>query len=200
MSVEIVELTDANRDQFGGDIAITSTIPAMHPKLHIPLPGTRASIKGASMYYRTLFKGDIIYKNDPSLEFNFTWWPDNGTEWARNYWMLLTTEKGFVEAEAKDWDIREGLKRIFQVVDGRVCIPIGRNAVGKDEYEVLMVRTQARWLQEQAALQQADSIQAEGEKRIAGSIDDKRVTVMPSRIEVSEHKYDVEQVSIKSKK
>lgn len=189
-----VEINEVNRDQFGGDIAITSTIPLVHPKLGIPLDQTRKSLTGASYLLKTFWRGDIVYIPDPTLEFNFTWYTDDGHQQSRKYWMLLTMEKGFEECKADEWSIRKTLQKVYSVIDNRICLPVGRNAVGKDEYEVLMVRPAERYFSELARLQQMEHILPQAARRVGSSFDDTRnVTVLPPTMTaVDQLQYNVE--------
>ena len=193
-----VQITDANRDQFGGDIAIISTIPLIHPKLGIPLDQTRRSLVGSSLYQGTFWRGDIIYIPDPTLEFNFTRYCDDGHVQSRRLWMLLVYEKGFEECRADEWDLRPELRRAYTVVDNRICLPVGRDAQGKDLYEVVLVRSAERYFLELAKLQQMDSILPAAASRIGSSLDDTRgISVLPPELTTSEHKYNVEDVRVK---
>lgn len=193
-----IKITDANRDQFGGDIAITSTIPAIHPTLGIPLDQTRKSLVGSSLYQGTFWRGDIIYIPDPTLEFNFTRYCDDGHVQSRRLWMLLVYEKGFEECKASEWDLRPELRRAYQTVDNRICLPVGRNPMGKDEYEVVLVRPAARYFLELAKLQQMDNILPTAASRLNSSLDDTRgVSVLPPELTVTEHRYNPEDVRAK---
>lgn len=193
-----IEITEDVRDLYGGDIEITSTVPAVHPLLRIPLAGTRESVKGASFFYHTFFRGDIVYIKDPTLEFNFAWWDDNGSEDSTRMYMLMTIEKGFTECEAKDWNIRPILRRVIEQVDGRLVIRARRNLTGKDEYHVLYYRSRERWQLEKDKLHQVD-LASEADRQIAAAISDKGVSVLPTSMTASEHKYDVGQVSFKGR-
>lgn len=196
----MIEINEANRDLYGGDIAITRSIPAIHPKLGIPLDGTRKSVEGASSYYGTFWRGDIIYKPDPTLEFNFTRFSDDGTPNSKRLWLLLTIEKGFEEAAADQWDLRPELRKIYSVVDNRLCLPVGRNAVGKEEYEVVLVRPAARFFAEETRMmREATKILPDTTAtRLASSIDGERgVSVLPPQMTQSEHRYDVGDVRVK---
>jgi len=192
-----IEINDTNRYLYGGDIAITSTIPKLHPRLGIPLDQTRKSLTGSSYYLGSFWRGDIVYIPDPTLEFNFTRYCDDGSTESRKLWMLLTFEKGFEECKAEEWSLGPELRKAYQVVDNRICLPVGRNAQGKDLYEVVMVRPAERYFSELAKLQQMDSILPDSAKRIGSSFDDKGVSVLPPEMTVSEHRYNVDDVRVK---
>lgn len=194
-----IEINETNRDEFGGDYAITKTIPKIHPKLGIPLPGTRASVRGASQYTGTLFRGDIIYKADPTREFVFTRWDDDGSQHSRKMWLHLTVERGYSACEAKEWDVRKELRQYIEEVDGQLVTRLRRNIAGKDEYQLWLYVPAERWERDEAALR-ATNIAAEADARIANTIDDNRVSVLPTTVEVTPHKYNVDDVAIKTKK
>lgn len=193
-----IKITEANRDQFGGDIAITSTIPLIHPTLGIPLDQTRKSLVGSSAYLGSFWRGDIIYIPDPTLEFNFTRFRDDGHWQSQRLWMLLTYEKGFEECRADEWNMRPELLRAYKYVDNRICLPVGRDAAGKDLYEVVLVRPAERYFAELAKLQQMDNILPTAASRLNSSLDDTRgVSVLPPELSISEHRYNVGDVRTK---
>jgi hypothetical protein len=180
--LDIVEINDGNRDQYGGDCELTSG-PKIHPKMNVPIDYTRAAIAGGSRYIHSFRRGDIIYKHDPTKEFNFTWWANDGTQEARRMWMLLKIEKGFEVLEAKDWNLRPLLKHVIDEVDGQLVIPLGTSMAGKPHYEVCMVRSKERWAKEQRALHQVD-IATKVEADIAAKISDQGVSTLPSQFQV----------------
>lgn len=192
-----IEITPENRDLYGGDIEITSTVPAKHPKMNIPLSGLRRDVRGAAMQFRTFYKGDIIFKNDPTLNYNFTWWPDDGSNESRRLYMLYKLEKGFTECEAKDWDLRPELRQFIKEVNGRLVIQARRNIAGIDEFEVLMYRSEAEWLKARAAMQMVKDIKSKSDRDIAQHIEGTGVEVMPTTVETTTERFNIDSIGLK---
>jgi len=201
MSDEIRTHTDEDTTQFGGDCAITRTIPRIHPKLGIKMKGTRDSIEGADIQYQTFFRGDIWFKDNPHAEFNFTiWQKDNSSTAAidesdRN-WMHLT-HVGFKPCKFDEWQVSEALQQVYGERDGLLVRSSGANSQRTDgvaSYKVVMWRTGKRMDEENAkrnTIPTPSSINAEAQKRIGGVAAeiDPGVSALPSQITEVPHQF-----------
>lgn len=186
-----IQITRENRHLYGGDYALTRTVPKTHPMTGAPLLGTRASIRGASRYHRSFFRGDIINIADPESDWNFTLCPLANDARSRDYFLLLKLEKGFEPCVAKEWDLLPELQQIYEVENGQLILrgapdPTGRTA----NYEIVMCRPAARMLQEEAAMRQIDQIAPHAQQGIASAIEGSGVSVMETRIETIAHRYN----------
>lgn len=182
-----------DRDQFGGDIAITSTVPAVHPRSGQPLNPTRASVNG-DVGLKTFMKGDIHWKADPAKNFNFFPWTDDGGELSRKMFIELTLKKGFQPCKVEDWIIRPELAMIWSAENGQI-VSVTSTSPLRPSRDVLMYRTEERWRQSERELQQAagsERITGETTRKIADAISDKRVQALPTTVEVTPHLYNPE--------
>lgn len=181
-----------DRDQFGGDIAITSTVPKVHPRSGAPLAGTRANV-GGEIGFRTFLRGDIIYKDDPTKEFSFFVWSDDGGEESRRVYMTLALTKGFVPCKVEDWIIRPELAMAWSAENGQIVSVTSTNPM-RPSRDVLMYRSKDRWIQAEKANQVAVDIAGESTRKVGDAITDKRVQQIPTRVEVTPHKYNADEV------
>lgn len=181
-----------DRDQFGGDIAITSTVPRVHPKSGQPLSATRQSVSG-EIGFRTFMKGDIIFKDDPSKEFNFFVWSDDGGEESRRNYITLTLTKGFVACKSEDWIIRPELAMVWSVENGQIVSVTSTNPM-RPSRDVLMYRSKERWEQAQKDVQVSNDISGESERKVGEAITDKRVQALPTKVEIQPHRFDPDAV------
>lgn len=186
---------NGNRDDFGGDIAITSTVPRIHPQTGLPMAGTRESV-GMADNYTTFLRGDIISKDNPEAEFNFLLWEDDGSPESKRQYMTYTIAKGFRPAVASEWILRPELAQIYSVENDQLVI-VTSTSPTRPAKAVVMVRSKDRWALEQAKLQQVDSIAKESQRRIGDSIADNRVQALPTTVDVIPHQYNPEAVSVK---
>lgn len=175
-----------DRDQFGGDIAITSTVPAFHPKSGRPLSSARGTVPGIG--FRTFMKGDIIFKDDPAKEFNFFVWSDDGGEESRRVFMTLTLDKGFKPCKVEDWIIRPELAMVWQAENGQISSVTSTNPM-RPSRDVVFFRSKERWQQSEKELQPANDIAGESERKVADSITDKQVQALPTKVEITPHVY-----------
>lgn len=138
-----IEINDGNRSEYGGDCAVMDTVPKINPLTGKPMARpTRENVKGSGFF--TLLGGDIIRKDDPSAEFNFTYWEDNKSAISMLHSITLKAQKGFASCEPSDWIIRPELRE-FLIADGSEIVVAG----GSANYRfVLMYRTKARYEQE----------------------------------------------------
>lgn len=185
-----------NRDLYGGDIAVTSTVPKVHPISGAPLPGTRASVQG-EIGLKTFMKGDIFFKDAPEKNFQFMPWPDDGTEMSRKIYIDLTLRKGFAACRVEDWIIRPELSMIWSAENGQIVSVTSTNPM-RPSRDVLMYRTEERWQQAERELQSqagADRITGESERKVAGAINDKRVQPLPTKVEITPHRYNPDDIA-----
>lgn len=141
-----IEINDGNRHEYGGDCAVVDTVPAVHPRSGKPMARpTRSNVENADLF--TLLSGDIIRKDDPTAEFNFTYWTDDKSEDSMRHGITLRAKKGFVPCEPKDWIISPLLREILNV-DGAEIVVSGARS---DRRMVLMYRTKERYEQEMKA-------------------------------------------------
>lgn len=188
--------TEAESRKWGGDIAITSTVPAIHPLLNIPLDGTRDALTHGDTSLSTFYRGDIWFKEEPMREYNYVLWEDDGSQESRRQYVLYTTKKGFKSCTFGEWELRPELKQFYSDQDGLLVLVTSTNPM-RPSRAIVMYRSKDRWEQEMRSLQQIDKIQSESTQQIANSIGDKRVAALPTTVEVTPHKYKVEDVATK---
>lgn len=202
MTDQIRTHTDEDTSQYGGDYAITRTIPNIHPTLGLKMKGTRDSIEGADIQYRSFFRGDIWNKDNPSKEFNFALWnKDNSStaavENSRKHWMRLKTG-GFSPCKFDEWSISETLQEVYTEKDGLLVLTGGADGLlsgGVSSYDVVMYRTAERMLEEEAKRNAnaptPSTIGAESQKRMNGVVDSgaSGVASLPLQIEEVAHRY-----------
>lgn len=193
-----ITITEANRDQFGGDYALTSTVPKIHPRMGIPLAGTRASLGDGGSDVGSFLRGDIIFKEDPTKEFNFCLWTDDGTQFSHKFFLLLK-RKGFEPAIAADWDLHPDLRGIYQVENTQLVLKGNSLVTTRPSYDVVMVRTAERFLleEEKERRKQYANIESHSQQKIGEAVTDKRVEVMPTKIEVIQRRYNPDAVESK---
>lgn len=201
MPDQTITFTDDDRLKYGGDWAILETIPKFHPKFGIPLPGTRASIEGASMYYYQFYRGDFINKLNPSGvspsnpkgEYNFTTWTSDGSKESKRVFMTLTHAKGFKPCLADDWEIGPDLEGIYVRENDNIVIKGGIDGLtsGPQQYDVVMWRTRARMDEERRKMAvMPQNVQDRADDDIANKISSERhLSVRPTTIEELPHVY-----------
>lgn len=139
-----IEITPENRNQFGGDCALLETMRDKH--------GNVFNITRDQMDYldtMSPLRGDLIYKADPTFEYNTVWFEENDSPNSRKDWMYFTVNKGFEVAQYDEWDIRPELRNVWHR-DAAGRITLGPS--GKGSATILMVRSKQRWAEEQRKL------------------------------------------------
>lgn len=206
--------TDDDRLRYGGDWSVLRTVPAngIHPDRNIAaktrLPGTRASISGGENQVHTFLRGDIIAVDDPTGDYCFITWNDNGTDGpggSRNFWMLLK-RRGYNLCLADQWELSPDMRDIWEVVDNNYVLsggaPIPSGTGVKPVYERLMWCTRARFEVEQAKLNVAPTPEGSNwnptgnqSGEIGATLhrplksNDPNVAVMTPQIEAIEHRW-----------
>lgn len=142
MSKETITITDDNRNEFGGDVAL---LDSAKDKFGKQRPISRDNTRYVGLF--DIYPGDIVNKNDPTAEFNFKWHQSGRSDSARREWMHMTLKEGFVPCEYDDWDIRPELRPVFtKSASGQIIL-------GDDKYEtILMYRTAKKYRDAVAAL------------------------------------------------
>lgn len=203
MTDQIRTHTDEDTSLYGGDFAVTRTIPKYHPdkKIGIRLKGTRDSIEGADIQYHTFFRGDIWFRDNPHLEFQFVLWQNDNSstpaleESRRNYMHYI--HNGFKVCKFDEWQLSEALQAIYADVDGNLAMTGGLDKSllgGVSSAKIVMYRPAQLLLDEEAKRAQyapttPEMLNAEAQKRMSGALTDPGVSSRPLEIHEIAHSY-----------
>jgi hypothetical protein len=139
VAISIDDINATNRDEFGGDYELILTT--------IDEYGNRHSAKREDSEHLdslSVLPGDIIFKENPALQFNFRWHTKDKSVNSKREWAYLTMKKGFEPCQYDAFDIRPELQQLWvRTVEGHI-------ALSSDDTTILMFRSAERYAQEKA--------------------------------------------------
>lgn len=156
-----VTIPDDELEQYGGDVA---ALESWSPRSGKPFARRGDFGPMLNILPDLSFKGTLVYRHNPSAEFNFAWLEEDGSNFSRQTAFVMR-QKRYSTAMAEDFVVAPELREtIVRDSTGRLTLsdPSGKSAA------VVMFRSKADYQRDRKLiLQQSDSIQMTAEEKAA---------------------------------